>query len=205
MTISITTASANLPGWSLPEALRSTARAIGRWLSAVLAIDDNAGRERIFQRVLDQYQPMIRRICFSYADNQEDYEDLRQDILLNIWKGLAAYRADSSLSTWVYRVALNTSVSTLRSRKRDPNKVAIQELVGDIAADQDDAELKENLLLLHEAISMLSPVDKAIITMRLDECSYDEIAEVVGLNRNNVAVRINRIKKKLTDHFNKNS
>lgn len=182
--------------------LRRMAQALFRWLTAAPALDRNIEREALFNRIMAENQPMIRRICFSYAHSREDYEDLRQDILINIWNGLFGFRSDSSFSTWIYRVALNTCVSTLRARKKDPRKIAIQELVEDIVADSEDSELKENLARLHECISMLSPVDKAIITMRLDECSYEEISKVVGLTVSNVAVRINRIKKKIALQIN---
>ncbi|MDE5870161.1 MAG: RNA polymerase sigma factor, partial [Muribaculaceae bacterium] len=138
----------------------------------------------------------------SYSRDADDLKDLRQDIMINIWKGLSTYRGDASLSTWVYRVALNTCVSTIRKRTKRPPTVTI-DCIGD-QPDETENNSKERIETLHRLISTLSPLDKAIITMWLDERSYEEIAEVTGLARNNVAVRINRIKQKLKEKFPNN-
>lgn len=155
-------------------------------------------REETFASIIKNHGNIISGICFSYSSNGEDMKDLRQDILLNIWKGLATFRGESSLTTWLYRVALNTCVSTVRKRSGRVATVGF-EGVGDIAEENDDTS--ERLAVLHALISSLSPVDKGIITMWLDERSYEEIAEVTGISRNNVAVRINRIKRKLASDF----
>ncbi|MDE6237790.1 MAG: sigma-70 family RNA polymerase sigma factor [Muribaculaceae bacterium] len=153
-------------------------------------------KEREFADILRDYGNMISGICFSYADNAEDIKDLRQDILINIWKGLNSFRGDSSLSTWLYRVALNTCVSTIKTKKRKISTSPLEE--GHGASEDPDYASNESIEWLHYQISTLSPLDKAIITMWLDERSYEEIATVTGISRNNVAVRINRIKQKIS-------
>ncbi|MDE6835922.1 MAG: sigma-70 family RNA polymerase sigma factor [Muribaculaceae bacterium] len=153
-------------------------------------------KEREFADILRDYGNMISGICFSYADNAEDIKDLRQDILINIWKGLNSFRGDSSLSTWLYRVALNTCVSTIKTKKRKISTSPLEEGYG--ASEDPDYASNESIEWLHYQISTLSPLDKAIITMWLDERSYEEIATVTGISRNNVAVRINRIKQKIS-------
>lgn len=155
-------------------------------------------REEKFSAVMREYNHIVSGICFSYSSNADDMKDLRQDIMINIWKGLPSFKGESSTATWIYRVALNTCVSTVRKRSRKPATVPIGNT--DVSSDDNsDFEMKERIEQLHSLISELSPLDKAVITMWLDERKYEEIAEVTGLSRNNVAVRINRIKKGLAE------
>lgn len=160
---------------------------------------EKSDREERFAYILQEYGSVISGICFSYSTNSDDLKDLRQDIMINIWKGLATFRGDSSLSTWIYRVALNTCVSTVRKRTKSPSTIPL-EGIREPEADTDNSS-RERIETLHKVITTLSPLDKAIITMWLDERKYDEIAEVTGISRNNVAVRINRIKQKLSEKF----
>lgn len=156
-----------------------------------------AEREQRFARLVNDYGALISRVCFSYSSSTDDFNDLRQDVLINIWNGLKTYRGDAAESTWIYRVAFNTCVSTVRKRTSQPRFVAV-ELNMDVTADEADNDLLERIEWLHRQIDRLTPIDKAVITMWLDERSYDEIAEVTGLSRNNVAVKINRIKARLS-------
>lgn len=158
-------------------------------------------REERFATILGEFGSVISGICFSYSTNKDDLKDLRQDILINIWKGLGSFRGDSSLSTWVYRVALNTCVSTVRKRRKHHSTIPLDGICE--PHDETDNESRERIEALHRVITTLSPLDKAVITMWLDERKYEEIAEVTGISRNNVAVRINRIKQKLADKLEK--
>ena len=162
-------------------------------------LSQNKERERQFASILNEFGSVISGICFSYSSNSDDLNDLRQDILINLWKGLNGFRGDASLSTWIYRVALNTCVSTIRKRSKTISTISIDNMIE--PAEDTDRASRENIELLHSLIASLSPLDKGIVTMWLDERSYEEIAEVSCISRNNVAVRINRIKKKLADKF----
>ena len=164
-------------------------------MAAISGTEKERTREREFERIMQEYGHVISGICFSFSSDGEDIKDLRQDIMINIWKGLSHFRGDSSLSTWIYRVALNTCVSTFRTKKKRLNTISLDN-GKDIAAD-DHKEMEEQIEYLHSLISTLPDIDKAIVTMWLDERSYEEIAEVTGLNRNNVAVRLHRIKDRL--------
>lgn len=147
-----------------------------------------------FEALQRMHSDLISRICFSYALDAEDYKDLYQDVLINIWKGLANFRGEASSSTWIYRVALNTCVSTFRKRKSRPSTQSIDSSPFDIADETGDDIKRERLEWLHRMISELSPIDKAIVTMWLDDRSYNEIAEVVGMNANSIGIRLHRIK-----------
>lgn len=175
--------------------------ALRRFLFALSIPSQSSLREERFQTVINEFAGVISGIAFSYSTNENDLKDLRQDILINIWKGLESFRGDATLTTWIYRVALNTCVSTVRKREKNTPFIPIDS-VTDIA-DETDSTLYENIELLHSLISSLSPLDKAIITMWLDERKYEEIAQVTGLSRSNVAVRVNRIKHRLAEKIDK--
>lgn len=154
-----------------------------------------AGREATFRHLMDCYDDMIARICFGYSRNNQEFEDLRQDCYAAIWQSLDKFREEAQLKTWIYRVVLNTCVSTLRRRSKEPAKTSLAEFGDIIDADSDHLRL---LGEMHDLISILPPIEKAIILMWLDEMSYDEIAHVVGLPRNTVATKLRRTKEKLT-------
>lgn len=151
-------------------------------------------RRQTFNEIMRDYDNMISRICFSYSRSTEELEDLRQDAYINIWQGLSNFRGESAVKTWVYRITLNTCVSILRKRKSEGNRVELTDF-----ADLIDEATDHRALLndMYQAISRLPQIDKAIVLMWLDENSYDEIAEVMGMSRNNVAVRLHRAKQTL--------
>lgn len=155
-------------------------------------------RKETFGIIMNQYSSLISRICFAYARNREDLDDLRQDVFINIWKGLSTYRRDCTESTWIYRIALNTCISFVRKRSLRVKTISVDEMLADVQESEEDDSLRERMAELHKAISILSPIERAIITMRLDEHSYEKIAEVIGISRNNVAIRLHRIKSKLS-------
>ncbi|MDE5997161.1 MAG: sigma-70 family RNA polymerase sigma factor [Muribaculaceae bacterium] len=154
--------------------------------------------EHIFTETIRTYDAMIKRICLGYATDPHDLEDLCQDVLVNIWRGLQSFRSESSIRTWVYRIALNTCVSTLRARSKRPSQSSLDDVI--LVAD-DSVEKREVIKDLYECIATLNPIDKAIMMMWLDEYSYDEIAETIGMKRNNVATRLHRAKEKLKEKY----
>lgn len=169
---------------------------IRRMLSVALSgKEETVLRQERFATILNHYGNIISSVCFAYSNGAEDLKDLRQDILLNIWKGLPRYRGDSSLTTWLYRVALNTCVCTVRKRSRRPPTTTLEQV--DLPEEEGENLLQERVKLLHDCISRLAPLDKAVMTMWLDDRKYEEIAEITGLTRNNVGVRISRIKEKI--------
>lgn len=173
-----------------------------RRLTALLmgALSDSAPASlsrQEFRAIIDSYGPMISRLCYAYASSREDFDDLRQDAIVNIWRGMGSYRGDADLRTWIYRVTLNTCVSTLRRRARRSDTVPLDR-IADMADDSTPAESAERIALLHRLIGRLHDDDRAMILMWLDERPYDEIAATMGLPRNTVATRLRRIKDKLS-------
>lgn len=156
--------------------------------------------EREFEAILDRRNTTISKICFAYAGSVAEFDDLRQDALINIWRGLRKFRGESSERTWIYRVTVNSCISTVRNQSRHKHE-SLEGLYGLI--DSDDAD-KEAVEQIHRAISTLESEDKAIIMMWLDELSYDDIASAMGLNRNTVATKIRRIKDRISNVSKKN-
>lgn len=173
--------------------------AILRFADALRMAPETTRLHRLFENTVADHDAMIRRICLGYAHTSQDLEDLYQDVLVNIWRGLPSFRSDSSMRTWVYRIALNTCVSTLRIRTRQPPQTTLDEVI--LVADQSQ-EKKEAVKELYECIATLGPIDKAIVMMWLDEYSYEEIAATIGLKRNNVATRLHRAKERLRSMHN---
>ncbi len=154
--------------------------------------------EDLFSDTIRIHDAMIRRVCLGYAVNPQDLEDLYQDVLVNIWRGLPSFREESTVRTWVYRITLNTCVSTLRTRGRFPSQASLDDV---ILVPDDSQEKLDAVKDLYECIATLNPIDKAIVMMWLDEYSYEEIAETVGLKRNNVATRLHRAKERLRENL----
>lgn len=161
-----------------------------------------AAYEAYFLELTERYGQLVNRICLSYADSGDDFEDLRQDVWINVWKSLDGFRADSSIDTWIYRITLNTCVSCLRKRKRSVLTSPIDGIFPEPADDVESDSLRERIRILYYLISLLSPLDKAIMTMHLDDRSNTEIAEVTGLAKGNVATRLSRIRSRLSSEIN---
>lgn len=145
-----------------------------------------------FIDILIQNKRIIYKVCFMYADDNDDINDLYQEVVLSLWKAYQSFEGRSSVSTWIYRIALNTCITGLR-KKKNYDYVPLQQDI-DIL---DDCERDELLKQMYHLIHQLDNVDRMYIMLWLDEKNYDEIAEIVGVSRNNVAIRIHRIKEKL--------
>lgn len=165
---------------------------------ATMVENEDYRRQKQYETAVKEHSALIDRICFGYAKTREDMEDLRQDALLNLWASMSKFNGDCSMKTWVYRLTLNSCVSTLRKNYRRPVTIQLTE-VCELANDDQRQTLSE----LHEAIAQLNPIDKAIVLLWLEEESYEEIATIVGLSKSNVAVRLHRTKDKLKTILNR--
>ena len=151
--------------------------------------------EKEFEEAVSLYGPLISKICYYFSSDSDEFKDLRQEVLLNLWRGWIKFRKDAKLSTWIYRVSFNTCVSYQRKERKSKNSVPIEEVLN-LAADQDNG-LLEKYTFMHRLIRKLPYQDRAIILMWLDDKTYEEIAELIGINRNTLAVKLKRIKEKL--------
>ena len=153
--------------------------------------------EREFASLINEHSRIINKVSYFYASEKLPYDDLRQEIYVNIWLGLKQFRGDSKISTWIYRVAVHSALMAIRSLKPRIETIPMDFSILDISSEIDDMQ-KENLQQLYSLINRLEEIEKAIILLWLDEYSYDEIADTLGLKRNTVAIKIHRIKNKLS-------
>jgi RNA polymerase sigma-70 factor (ECF subfamily) len=158
--------------------------------------------ENQFLQLVTQNQGRILRVCRAYAWHAADQDDLYQEILLQIWRGLAGLKQEQFAATWLYRVALNTAISFVRQRTSRTGRVVHFEpaeltRTADSrppAADNTDERIAE----LYTAIYKLDPLEKALVTLFLEDLSYEQIAEATGITANHVGVMLHRAKKKLS-------
>lgn len=152
--------------------------------------------ESEFAEMIKEHTRIINKVCFFYATDKMPYEDLRQEIYVNLWLGIDKFRGDSKLSTWIYRVAVNAALMSIRNYKSRLVTLPLELSGYDRSTEGDDVRA-EQLQELYELVNQLQPLDKAIVLLWLDEYQYDEIAEIMGMSRNTVATRLRRIKEKL--------
>jgi RNA polymerase sigma-70 factor (ECF subfamily) len=159
-------------------------------------------RDEEFLELINQNRGIIYRISRLYGETEADREDLFQDILLNLWKGFASFRNESKFSTWLYRIALNTCITAYRKRSKKFSTLSMQEKHNQIPDIPGKTDYHEEISMLYRAIGKLDKLEKAIIILYLEEKSYEEIAEVMGITPNHTGVRISRIKAKLRQFLN---
>lgn len=149
--------------------------------------------EKEFTELLYQNQGIVLKVCRLYFGDRAEREDYKQELIIQLWKAFPSFNNQSKFSTWMYRVCLNAAIDILRKEKSQPKFVKYaHNNVGGIPEPQN--EQSENQEKLYHAINTLSEIDKAIITLYLDDYSYKEIAEIIGISENNTGVKINRIK-----------
>lgn len=150
--------------------------------------------EDVFLKIVEENQGIIRKIVRMYRDTREDQEDLFQEIVFQLWKAFPSFRNEAKVSTWMYRIALNTSIALYRKKKVHIHSL---ESIPEVIHPHATTEVSENEERMYEALRALSTAEKAIISLFLEDYSYAEIADIIGISENYVGVRINRIKNKL--------
>ena len=153
--------------------------------------------EILFNSLIKENSRIINSVCYFYSSDNIPFEDLRQEVYINIWKGLDQFRSESKVSTWIYRIAINTALMSIRTGKKKINTVPIDSIIFNNSQETDNSQ-KDRLEALDSLIDKLDEIEKAIILLWLDEYSYEEIAETMGMKKSNVATKIFRIKEKLS-------
>ena len=154
-----------------------------------------------FLRLLSTQQRRLHSLCRFYYSRVEDRQDAFQEIVLQLWKSYPSFNAAAQVSTWMYRVALNTIFSRLRHEKAQPEYVRWSEQLQRLPNPEDTPALAEAVSFLEEAIHQLSAVDKALILLHLEGHSYQEIAALLALSTTNVSTRLHRLKAKLEKYL----
>ena len=151
--------------------------------------------EREFVSIIREYERVIYKVCYMYTTPNASLNDLYQEVVLNVWRSFTKFRKECKISTWIYRIALNTCISFIRKEKNIPEFVTLNPEVNTLVDENDP--MHEMLRQLYRLINQLGQLDKSIILLYLEEKSYDEIAEITGLTVTNVATKLSRIKDKL--------
>jgi len=153
--------------------------------------------EEKFLQIIKENQGIIHKVCNMYCDFDEDRNDLFQEIVAQLWKSFPTFRSESKVSTWMYRVALNTAITSFKKNKRRPDQGRLTYENFEIEDEKYDSETDENIKQLHHAVARLTGIEKSIVLLYLENKKYEEIAEITGITQNYVRVKMNRIKKKL--------
>lgn len=150
--------------------------------------------EKDFLNIVEQYQGIIYKVCKMYRDSQEEQEDLFQEIVLQLWKAYPKFRKESKVSTWMYRIALNTAIAIFRK-----NRITIDykpDFPREVES-KNEKTISENEERMFEAFRKLDKAERAIVALYLEGYSHREIGYIVGITENYVGVKLNRIKEKL--------
>lgn len=145
-----------------------------------------------FRQIVTEQKSTIYTVCYMFAASKEEADDLFQETLINMWQGFDRFRGDSSISTWVYRVSLNTCMSHKRKKRL---KTVPLDVSPEILSENTSSGLRN--VQLHERIARLELFDRAIVLLWLEDMSYDEIASIVGISVKALGVRLVRIRQKL--------
>ncbi|MEQ9299003.1 MAG: sigma-70 family RNA polymerase sigma factor [Cyclobacteriaceae bacterium] len=162
----------------------------------------NSSKETFLQ-VIDKHQGIITSLCKIYYPCQDDQRDAEQDIILQLWKSFDSFRGESEISTWIYKVSLNTILAKVRREQKRPQNVIINSshenrIIAPAACDDD-------LQLLNQVIQSLKELDKAIVILYLEGYKSKETGELLGLSQSNITTRMSRIKKELKSKFSQYS
>lgn len=153
-----------------------------------------------FTRMVKEYRKTIYTVCYFFSKDTEEVNDLYQEILINLWKGFPNYRGESSLKTWIWRVSLNTCSNQERKKK---SRIRTVPLSIDIDLYNDEDAGSRQIQMLYDRINQLDVFDRAIILLWLENMTYQDIADVVGISVSNVTTRLFRIKEQLKTMSNK--
>lgn len=150
--------------------------------------------EKEFLSMIQANQGIIHKICRLYRDGPEDREDLFQEIVFQLWRSYSSFAGGAKVSTWLYRVSLNTALASFRKNKLN---VSFVDQLPDLSYEHAAEGISERQERLIAAIKQLTEADRALIALYLDELSYQQMAQIMGISENNIGVKLNRIKTRL--------
>lgn len=158
--------------------------------------------EIAFEIKLKDYKLLIYKVCRIYANNHDDIQDLYQDIIIQLWKSYPKFRGEAKFSTWLYRIAINTALTSFRKQKRkiQTSDVELQSI--QLPYEEDVGLKEEQHQQMYAAIQQLNDVEKSIVMLYLEDKSYDEMEEILGISNATLRVKMNRIKDKLRTFTN---
>ncbi len=160
-----------------------------------------AEQQRLFKEIMEQHQGILFKVARTYCPDETDRQDLVQEIRIQVWQSLHRYDARFRISTWLYRIALNTAISHYRRHTAQASRSVAWQDHAAPPADEAQAEQEYNLVKLEQFIGELGAIDKALMLLYLEDKSHAEIAELLGLSVSNVGTKITRIRQKLKTRF----
>ncbi|WP_299438337.1 RNA polymerase sigma factor [uncultured Aquimarina sp.] len=152
-----------------------------------------------FEEIHETYWPKVYRQCMGYMNDHDAAKDIAQETFIKVWQQLPKFRNESSISTWIFRIAVNTCLRQLDKDKKMPKSELPLEI-----SEKKSINNEPQVQFLYQYISELPEIERIIITLELEDLKQKEIAKIVGLSESNVRVKIHRIKEKLTRKFQKN-
>lgn len=162
----------------------------------------NKELEHNFVTQLEQNQNIVHKVCRIYTHDPDSHNDLFQEITIQLWKAFPKFRGDSKFSTWMYRVSLNTAITLYRKSKRRIKTSDIDKFNFKIKAEEYDDQEEQQLKLMYATVKQLNDIEKALVFLYLEDKSYREIAETMGISEVNARVKMNRVKTKLKKILN---
>ena len=156
-------------------------------------------KETRFLELIELNKGILFKICRIYQDDTADRDDLMQEMVLQLWLAFDTFRGDSKISSWMYRVALNTAITFFKKQKRRPDSEPLPPNFQEIKDPSPENDINQQLATFHKALKQLNKVEKALIFLYMENQSSEEIAANLGITALNVRVRINRTKNKLKE------
>ncbi len=154
--------------------------------------------ETEFTRMVKEQKSTIYTVCLMFSEDKDEVEDMVQETLINMWRGFGKFEERSNSRTWVWRIAMNTCISFDRKKSRHSDEVSSLDRIGIAKADvSDESQDDKQIRMLHDRIHKLGVFDRAIVLLWLEDMSYDEIGQIVGISASNVGVRLARIREQL--------
>ena len=153
--------------------------------------------EKQFESYISEHEPLLYKVCRIYADTEADRQDLVQDIVIQLWWAYPKFKGEAKFSTWMYRVALNTAITGLRKKKDFITSYEPACLPVHIIEDSSGQAEEEQLQQLYKAIGQLSQIEKAIVMLYMEDRSYEEMEDILGISQGTLRVKMSRIKEKL--------
>ena len=156
-------------------------------------------QQQIFKEWLNEYRALLFKVIKTHSFNREDLNDLFQEVCLQVYRSIPSFKAECAVSTWIYRVALNTAIKwSSKERKQIKGNQEIDAMANLLVAD--DYQEDERLAWMYSEIRKLNEIDRSLILLHLDGFSYAEMSEILGISGSNIGVKIHRIKKQLVNN-----
>jgi RNA polymerase sigma factor (sigma-70 family) len=152
--------------------------------------------EKEFEEKIREHELLIHKVCSMYAYSEADRQDLFQDVVIQHWQSYSKYRGDAKFSTWLYRVAINTAITGLRKKKdfiTSTEPFSLPHKADDESSKEEEDRLRE----MYEAIAKLNDIEKAVVMLYMEERTYEEMEEILGISESTLRVKMNRIREKL--------